>query len=88
MKFRITPLNLATAAFIALAVDIWINGAKLSGGKYEHFGSAISWIFLLFAAAVSFLDISLRSYFPETKKLWLVEMSLIILTTVMYLLVS
>ncbi|MGI4020373.1 MAG: hypothetical protein ACRYFA_02605 [Janthinobacterium lividum] len=88
MKFRITPFNLATAAFIVLAVDIWINGAKISGGQYQHFGSAISWIFLLFAAAVSFLDISLRNYFPETKKLWLVEISLIVLTTVMYFLVS
>ena len=88
MKFRITPLNLATAAFIVLAVDIWINGAKLSVGKYEHFGSAISWMFLLFAVAVSFLDITLRNFFPETKKLWLIELSLIILTAVMYLLVS
>jgi hypothetical protein len=88
MKFRITPLNLATAAFIVFAVDIWINGAKLAGGQYEHFGSAISWMFLLFAAAVSFLDITLRNYFPETKKLWLMELSLIVLTVVIYLLVS
>ncbi len=88
MKFRITPLNLATAGFIVLAADIWINGAKLSGGQYQHFGSAISWMFLLFAFAVSFLDITLRNFFPDTKKLWLIEMSLIVLTTVLYLLVS
>jgi hypothetical protein len=88
MKFRITPLNMATAAFIVLAVDIWINGAKLSGGKYEHFGSAISWIFLLFAAAVSFLDLTFRNFFPETKKLWIVELSFIVLAAVLYILVS
>lgn len=88
MKFRITPLNLATAGFIVLAADIWINGAKLSGGQYQHFGSAISWMFLLFAFAVSFLDITLRNFFPDTKKLWLIEMSLIVLTTILYLLVS
>lgn len=88
MKFRLTPLNFATAAFIALAVDIWINGAKLSGGKYEHFGSAISWMFILFAAAVSFLDLTFRNFFPETKKIWIVELSFIILATVLYILVS
>ncbi len=88
MKFRITPLNLATAAFIVLAADIWINGAKLSGGKYEHFGSAISWMFLLFAVAVSFLDLIFRNFFPETKKLWIVELSFIVLAAVLYILVS
>ena len=88
MKFRITPLNLATAAFIVLAVDIWINGAKISGGQYEHFGSAISWMFLLFAVAVSFLDIIFRNFFPETKRLWLIELSFITLAIVIYLLVS
>lgn len=88
MKFRLTPLNLVTAAFIALAVDIWINGAKLVGGQYEHFGSAISWMFLLFAVAVSFLDITFRNFFPETKKIWLIELSFITLATVIYLLVS
>ncbi len=88
MKFRITPLNLATAAFIVLAVDIWINGAKLSGGNYEHFGSAISWMFLLFAVAVSFLDITFRNFFPENKKLWILELSFITLVAVIYLLVS
>jgi len=88
MKFRITPLNMATAAFIVLAVDIWINGAKLSGGQYEHFGSAISWIFLLFAVAVSFLDLTFRNFFPETKKLWIIEISFIVLAAVIYILVS
>jgi hypothetical protein len=88
MKFRLTPLNLATAAFIVLAVDIWINGAKISGGQYEHFGSAISWMFLLFAVAVAFLDIIFRNFFPETKKIWLIELSFIILAIVIYLLVS
>lgn len=88
MKFRFTPLNLATAAFIVLAVDIWINGAKLSGGQYEHFGSAISWMFLLFAAAVVFLDVTFRNLFTETKKIWIIELSFITLAAVMYLLVS
>ena len=88
MKFRLTPLNLATAGFIVLAADIWINGARISGGQYQHFGSAISWMFLLFAFAVAFLDITFRNLFPETKKLWIIELSLMVLTAVMYLLVS
>ena len=88
MNFRLTPLNLATAGFIVLAADIWINGAKLAGGQYQHFGSAISWMFLLFAFAIAFLDITFRNLFPETKKLWIIELSLMVLTAVMYLLVS
>lgn len=88
MKFRLTPLNIATAAFIVLAVDIWINGAKFSGGQYEHFGSAISWMFVLFAAAVTFLDLTFRNFFPETKKIWIIELSFITLAAVLYLLVS
>ncbi|MGI4803383.1 MAG: hypothetical protein ACRYFL_01330 [Janthinobacterium lividum] len=88
MKFRLTPLNLATAGFIVLAADIWINGAKLAGGQYQHFGSVISWMFLLFAFAVAFLDITFRNLFPEIKKLWIIELSLMVLTAVMYLLVS
>lgn len=88
MKLRITPLNLVTAAFIVLAADIWINGAKITGSQYEHFGNAISWIFLLFAVAVSFLDLIFRNFFPENKRLWLIELSFIILTAVIFLLVS
>lgn len=88
MKFRITPLNLAAVAFIVLAVDTWLNGAKLSGGKYEHFSNAICWIFLLFAVAVSFLDLTLRNLFPDTKKLWLIELGFITLAAIIYILAS
>ena len=88
MKFKITPLNLAAVAFIILAVDVWINGAKFYEGKYQNFGSVIGWIFLLFAVGVSFLTITFRNLFPDTKKIWLIELGFIILTAVIYFIVS
>ena len=87
MKFRITPLNFATAFFLLLAVYIWIKGAGITGMKVPHLGNTIGWIFLLFAFVVSFLDLMLRNFFPETKKIWIVELSFITLTAIIFLLV-
>ena len=86
-KFRITPLNFATAFFLILAVYIWINGAKITGSKYEHWSGTITLIFILFAFVVSFLDLMLRNFFPKTKSLWIVELSFITLATIIFLLV-
>ncbi len=88
MKFRITPLNFGTAFFLVLAVYIWLYGAKITGSKYEHWSGTITIIFLLFAFVVSFLDIMLRNFFPKTKTLWIVELSFITLTTIIFLLVK
>jgi hypothetical protein len=88
MKFRVTPLNFATAFFLLLAVYIWIYGAGITGIKLVQLGTAISWIFLLFAFVLSFLDIMLRNFFPQTKMLWIVELSFITLTVVIFLLVK
>ena len=88
MKFRISPLNFGTAFFLVLAVYIWFNGAKITGTKYEHWSGTITIIFLLFAFVVSFLDIMLRNFFPKTKTLWIVELSFITLTTIIFLLVK
>jgi hypothetical protein len=88
MKFRITPLNFGTAFFLVLAVYIWLYGAKITGSKYEHWSGTIAIIFLLFAFVVSFLDIMLRNFFPKTKTLWIVELSFITLTTIIFLLVK
>ena len=88
MKFRITPLNFGTAFFLVLAVYIWFNGAKITGTKYEHWSGTITIIFLLFAFVVSFLDIMLRNFFHELKKLWIVELSFITLTAIIFLLVK
>ena len=86
--FRITPLNFGTAFFLVLAVYIWLYGAKITGSKYEHWSDTIAIIFLLFAFVVSFLDIMLRNFFPKTKTLWIVELSFITLTTIIFLLVK
>ena len=86
--FRITPLNIAAAFFLVIAVYIWLNGAKITGNKYEHWSGTITLIFLFFAFVVSFLDLMLRNFFPKTKTLWIVELSFITLTTIIFLLVK
>jgi hypothetical protein len=87
MKFRLTPLNFFSAFFLLLAVYVWIKGASIVGMQIQHLGATIGWIFLLFAFVVSFLDIMLRNLFPETKKIWIVELSFITLTIIIFLLV-
>ena len=88
MKIKITPLNFATAFFLFLFVYTWIYGAAITGAKYPHLSGAISLIFLLFAFVVSFMDIMFRNFFPETKKLWLIELSFITLATIIFLIVK
>jgi hypothetical protein len=88
MKFRLTPLNIVSALFLILAVYVWVYGAATVGMQVQQLGRAIGWIFLLFAFVVSFLDIMLRNFFPETKKIWIVELSFITLTTIIFLLVK
>jgi len=88
MKLRITPLNIASAALLVGAVYIFINGVTVAGSKTIHLGTAMGLIFLLFAFVVSFMDIMLRNFFPETKKLWVIEISFITLAAVIFLLVK
>ena len=88
MKFRITPLNVCSALLLILAVYILINGASITGSQYVHLGTAIGLIFLLFAFVVAFLDIMLRNFFPVTKTLWIIELSFITLTAIIFLLVK
>ena len=88
MKIKITPLNFATAFFLILAVYVWVNGASITGKQFTHMGGTISMIFLLFAFVVSFMDIMFRNFFPDTKKLWLIELSFITLAIVIFLLVK
>lgn len=88
MKFRITPLNFASAFFLVIAVYSWVYGVKISGVRFPHMGGAIGWVFLLFAVVVSFMDIMFRNFFPETKKLWIVELSFITLAAIIFLIVK
>ncbi|WP_295655234.1 hypothetical protein [uncultured Mucilaginibacter sp.] len=88
MKFRITPLNIATAFLLVLAGYVFINGAKIMGSPYQHWTGTITFIFALFAFVVFYLDLMLRNFFPQTKKLWIVELSFITLTVVILLLVK
>jgi hypothetical protein len=88
MKFRLTPLNFFSAFFILLTAYIWIVGGNLIAGRLSrHINGSLAWIFLLFAFVVSFLDLIFRNFFPQTKRLWLVELSFITLTIVIYLLI-
>jgi hypothetical protein len=88
MKLRITPLNIATAFLLVLAVYIGINGIKIGNSKTLNFGGTICAVFVLFAFVVFVIDMMLRNFFPETKKLWIIELSFIVLTAVIYLLVK
>jgi hypothetical protein len=89
MKFKITPLNIGTAFLIFLAGYVWIYGAsKVSGGLYLNLSGTISLIFLLFAFVTFVLDLMLRNFFPETKKLWIIETCFVVLVVVLLLLVK
>lgn len=86
-KLRITPLNFVSALFLVIAVYSWIYGVKISGYQFKHMGATIGWIFLLFTIVVSFMDVMFRNFFPETKKIWIVELSFITLAAIIFLLV-
>ncbi len=88
MKYRITPLNFASAALLLLSAYTFIKGVSVVGSKTIHLGTAMGLIFLLFAFVVSFMDLMLRNFFPETKKLWLIELSFITLAAVILLIVK
>jgi hypothetical protein len=88
MKLRLTPLNFASAFLLVVAVYSWIYGVKISGTHFKTMDSAIGWIFLLFAVVVSFMDIMFRNFFPQTKKLWIVELSFITLAAILFFLVK
>jgi hypothetical protein len=87
-KFRISPLNFASAGLFILAGYIFLNGAKITGSPYEHWSGTISLIFVLFGIVVSLLDIIFRNFFAQTKKLWIVELSFITLVAIIFLLVK
>jgi hypothetical protein len=88
MKFRITPLNFAAAFLLFVAVYVWIYGISIMGGHYPHVlkSGIFAAVFFLFAIVVSFMDIMLRNFFRETKKLWIVELSFITLAIILFLL--
>ncbi|MCR8557079.1 hypothetical protein KXD93_05475 [Mucilaginibacter sp. BJC16-A38] len=88
MKLRITPLNFASAFFLVAAVYSWIYGVQISGTHFKTMTTAVGWIFILFAVVVSFMDLMFRNFFPETKKIWIVELSFITLAAILFLLVK
>jgi hypothetical protein len=61
---------------------------KISGHQFKNMSTPIGWIFLLFAVVVSFMDIMFRNFFPETKKIWIVELSFITLAAIILLIVK
>lgn len=88
MKFRITPLNFASAFFLVVAAYIWIYGAGMAGHPLETWSGTIGWIFLLFAFVVFFLDLIFRNFFAELKKLWMIELCFMALVVIIFLLVK
>ncbi|MBE7175023.1 MAG: hypothetical protein INR69_01380 [Mucilaginibacter polytrichastri] len=87
-SFRFTPLNLATAALLLLAVYVAMNGAAFTGQGNERWSTAIAALFALLAVATFFLDLIFRNFFPETRRLWIIELAFMALTTVIFLLIK
>jgi hypothetical protein len=88
MKLRLTPLNFATAFFIVLAFITWqYKPVSITGTELKQWTGTIALIFLFFGISISFLDLIFRNFFLETKMLWIIEISFLILTAVIYLIV-
>lgn len=87
-KFRISPLNFATAFFFIAAGYIFISGVKISGMPTGNWSITVAWIFILFGFVVSFLDLIFRNFFTVTKNLWIVELSFITLVLIIFFLVK
>jgi hypothetical protein len=88
MKLRLTPLNFATAFFIVLAFITWLyKPVSVTGSNLKQWTGTIALVFFFFGIVASFLDLIFRNFFPQTKTLWLIEMSFLLLTAVIYLLV-
>jgi len=92
MKVKFTPLNIATAFFFVFAAYVFFYGAHVIGIAYglpqTHLRITLSLIFLFLGFVVAFLDVMLRNFFPETKKLWIIELSFIALTVILFLLIK
>jgi hypothetical protein len=88
MKIKITPLNIATAFLLFVAVYIGVYGIQIGNSKSIHFNGTICAVFVLFAFVVFVIDLMLRNFFPEMKRLWIIEGCFITLTSVIYLLVK
>ena len=88
MNVKISPLNIATAFFIFMAIYVGIYGIKITNSRTINFKGSVCAIFVLFALVVFVIDVMLRNFFPETKKLWIIELCFVVLTAVIYLLVK
>jgi hypothetical protein len=89
MKLRLTPLNFATAFFFVLAAITWLyKPVSITGNQFRQWTGTIALVYLLFGLVVWFLDMIFRNFFANTKTLWLIEVSFIVLTAVIYLIVK
>jgi hypothetical protein len=89
MKLRLTPLNFATAFFFVLALVTWLfKPVSITGNEFKQWTGTIALVYLLFGLVVWFLDMIFRNFFSNTKTLWLIEISFLVLTAVIYLIVK
>lgn len=87
MKLRLTPLNIATAFLVVLAFISWqFDAVLVKGSKFLHWSGTIAIVYLVFALALFWLDLIFRNFFPQTRRLWVIETSFIALTVILYLL--
>lgn len=89
MKFKVTPLNFAALFLVVLAIITWIyKPIAITGRELSNWTGTVAIIFLFFAVSILLLDGILRNFFPRQKTLWVIELSFLALTTVIYLLVK
>ncbi|QJD97980.1 hypothetical protein HH214_19910 [Mucilaginibacter robiniae] len=88
MKFKVTPLNFATVFFIVLAFITWLyHPVGVTGRELAGWSGAIAILFFFFAFVVAFLDMIFRNFFLKLKVIWAIELSFIVLTVGIYLMV-
>ncbi len=87
MRIKLTPLNIATAFLVVLAFISWqFHAVMVTGRNLVRWGGTVALIYMVLALMVFFLDMTFRYFFTKVKTLWVIELSFIALTAVLYLL--
>lgn len=87
MKFRLTPLNIVTALGFATLIFLFLQPKQTGAGHIN----LTSFYFLILGCLVliTFVtDMIFRFTLKDLKKIWIVEMVFILLTTVLILLLQ
>lgn len=86
MKLRITPLNIVAAGSAVMCAYYYLT--PMDRVTHINTNNLIAYL-LIFVVLVAFVtDLVFRFFFKEIRKIWLVEMVFIMLTTVVFLILQ